>query len=185
MKNYDANQVLMSSGGGGKACSFPDPGTTHEGTIAAPPEARQERDYEPGNPGGGAPKFFPSGDPIMGVLVQLQTDERVDGDDDGRRTLYVEGRYLKEAVRDAVRAAGAQGLEVGGRLKVTFTHREDPMDKRSRKYWSVTYTPAGNASLMGQPATPAPQQPPAAPQVQWTDEQIAAARAAGVQLPGM
>jgi len=162
-QTYDANAVLMG-GGGPKGWKFEDPGTTRTGTIAEPPKAVQERDYDPSNPGGGAPKVFPSGDPIMGVHVVVQTTERdpsIDGDD-GRRTFYIEGRYIKEAVREAIRNAGAPGLEVGGQISVTFTHREDPMDKRSRKFWNVTYTPAGNAALMGEP-TPAAQPAAAAP----------------------
>lgn len=174
-QTYDANQVLMG-GGGPKGWSFAEPGTTRTGTIAEPPQAKQERDYDPNNPGGGNPKFFPSGDPIMGIHVVVQTTERdasIDGDD-GRRTFYIEGRYLKEAVREGVRNAGAPGLEVGGQLTVTFTHREDPADKRSRKFWSVQYVPAANAQLMGDAPTPAPQAAPtgqgwshAAPTQQW------------------
>lgn len=159
-QTYDANAVLMG-GGGPKGWSFADPGTTRTGTIADTPKAVQERDYDPNNPGGGAPKVFPSGDPIMGVHVVVQTTERdvtIEGDD-GRRTFYIEGRYLKEAVREGVRTAGASGLEVGGQITVTFTHREDPADKRSRKFWAVQYVPAGNAALMGAPAV---QQPVAA-----------------------
>lgn len=146
---YDANAVLMG-GGGPKGWKFADPGDTHTGTIAETPKAVQEREYDPNNPGGGAPKTFPSGDPIMGVHVVLQTTEKdmTDAEDDGKRTFFCEGRYLKEAVRNAVRTAGGNGLEVGGQLTVTFTHREDPMDKRSRKFWDVKYVPAANATLM-------------------------------------
>lgn len=164
--HYDANDVLMG-GGGSPAWKFDEPGTTREGTIASPPQAKQEREYDPNNPGGGALKVFPSGDPIMGVVVEVQTSERDphNREDDGRRTFYIEGRYIKEAVRNAVRNAGARGLEVGGAIRVTFTHREDPMDKRSRKYWDVVYTPAGNTALMTPEttpqATPAPQAAPA------------------------
>lgn len=185
-QQYDANAVLMG-GSNAAGWKFADPGATHTGTIAEAPKAVQEREYDKDNPGGGAPKFFPSGDPIMGVHVVLQTDERDASieDDDGRRTFYCEGRYIKEAVRNAVRNAGANGLEVGGRLTVTFTHREDPMDKRSRKFWQVEYAPAGNAALMdGQPQqqaappapqpTPAPAQPAPAAQPAPSDEQMAA-----------
>lgn len=162
--NYDANDILMGAGGP-PAWKFEDPGTTREGTITSPPQARQEREYDPNNPGGGALKVFPSGDPIMGVHVEVQTIERDAGrpEDDGKRTFYIEGRYIKEAVREAVKRTGARGLEVGGQLRVTFTHREDPMDKRSRKFWTVVYTPAGNAALMAdqQPTMPVAQ--PVAP----------------------
>lgn len=143
------NDVLMG-GGGAPAAKFPNPGDTIRGRVAAPPQAYQERDYDPKNPGGGAPKTYPSGDPIMAVYVDLATDLRDPSvqDDDGTRRLYIEGRYLKEDVRNAIRAAGASGLEVGGTLTVSFTHREDPMDRGSRKYWQVEYVPAGNAALM-------------------------------------
>src|SRR5436190_9543258 len=125
----DANTILMG-GSAAPAWKFEEPGTTHTGTIASPPTARQEREYDPHNPGGGALKFFPSSDPIMGVITEVQTSERdpANPEDDGRRTFYIEGRYIKEAVRNAVRDAGAQGLDVGGQLAVTFTHREDPQD---------------------------------------------------------
>jgi len=172
---YDANAVLMGAGGA-PAASFPNPGDTWEGKLVSPPIARQEQDYDPNNPGAGKPKVFPSGDPIMGVLVDIATNMRDASieNDDGTRRLYIEGRYLKAAVRDAVRVAGASGLEVGGHLKITFTHREDPADKRSRKFWQVTYTPAANAALMSDP-TPVAQQaptgwqtPPATPPPAWT-----------------
>lgn len=143
---YDANDILMG-GSHAPAWKFDQPGTTRTGVIASPPTARQERDYDANNPGGGALKTFPSGDPIMGIVIDVATDERLGGDDDGKRTFYVEGRYLKEAVRNGVRASGAQRLEVGGRLTVTFTHREDPQDKRSRKYWQVQYLPAAQTAL--------------------------------------
>lgn len=159
-QTYDANQILMG-GGGSPAWKFEDPGTTREGTVAAKPQPKQEREYDPKSPGAGALKFYPSGDPIMGITVEVQTAERnpMNSEDDGKRTFYIEGKHLKEAVRNGVRNGGANGLEVGGQLRVTFTHREDPMDRRSRKYWDVTYTPAGNAILMGD-ASQAPAQQP-------------------------
>jgi hypothetical protein len=159
MTQQDPNDFLMGGGSSNPAWKFDEPGTTRVGAVIAI-KARQERDYDPKNPGQGAPKFFPSGDPIMGVLADLKTDERdpaIDGDD-GKRTFYIEGRYLKEAVREAVLAAGAKGLEPGGRISVTFTHREDPYDKRSRKFWQVQYVSAAQAHLM-QPS-PAPTAPP-------------------------
>lgn len=145
--HYDANDILMG-GGGSPAWKFETPGETRTGIISAAPQARQVREYDRNNPGGGALKFFPSGDPIMGIVIELDTDERRDQDDDGKRTFYVEGRYIKEAVRNAVRASGAQRLEIGGRLTVKFTHRENPHDTGSRKYWEATYVPAANNVLM-------------------------------------
>ncbi|WP_166412508.1 hypothetical protein [Sanguibacter sp. HDW7] len=163
-----ANDVLMG-GGGVPSAKFPNPGDTISGRILAPPSVYQERDYDPNNPGGGALKTYPSGDPIMSIYVDLATDLRdptIDGDD-GTRRLFIEGRYLKGDVRDAVRNAGAAGLEPGGVITVSFTHREDPQDKRSRKYWQAAYQSAGNAALMaGAPVqAPAPVQQTVAAQV--------------------
>lgn len=158
-----ANDVLMG-GGGAPSAKFPNPGDSISGRIIAPPTVYQEREYDPNNPGGGAPKTYPSGDPIMSIYVDLATDLRdpTIQDDDGTRRLFIEGRYLKGDVRDAVRNAGASGLEPGGILTVAFTHREDPADKRSRKYWQASYVPAGNAALMvGNPASAAPAAAPA------------------------
>ncbi|NMF29615.1 hypothetical protein [Cellulosimicrobium aquatile] len=160
----NANDVLMG-GGGAPTAKFANPGDSIRGRIVAPPQAYQERDYVKDKPGGGDLKFYPSGDPIMSVYVDVQTDLHDPSieDDDGTRRVYIEGRYLKADVRNAVRAAGASGLEVGGTLELTFTHREDPDDKRSRKFWQAKYVPAGNAALMSNtpaqtnaPATAAP-----------------------------
>ncbi len=154
----DANDVLMGGGGGAPAVKFANPGDTVKGRIIAKPRTHQERDYDKDKPGQGALKVFPSGDPIMGITVELATDLRsptIEGDD-GTRTLWIEGQHLKAAVREAVRDGGAAGLEVGGVLELTFTHREDPMDKRSRKFWQATYTSAANAAVMAEPAAPNP-----------------------------
>lgn len=166
MTAQDPNQFLMN-GGGAPGVKFADPGATVEGTIVSF-VARQEREYDRNNPGQGALKFFKSGDPIMGIVVTLATTLRdpMLAHDDGQRSVYVEGQHLKAAVRTAVQAAGASGLEVGGRLRITFTHRENPADTGSRKYWTAEYTPAAqagaNAALaQGYPPAPAPQYPPA------------------------
>lgn len=159
----DANAILMG-GGGAPTWKFDGEGVRKSGKIVAPPQVKQEREYDPNNPGGGNPKFFPSGDPIMGIHVELQTDEG--GDADGRRTFYIEGKRLKDAVRDAVRTAGSNGLEVGGVLDVTLTNYDVPGDRRSGRNWRIVYTPAGNAALMDgapQAAPAAPAQPAPAP----------------------
>lgn len=155
----DANAVLMG-GAGAPALKFDNVGDRKVVTITAAPQVRQEREYDPNNPGGGAPKTFPSGDPIMGIFVDVREDAT--GED---HTFYIEGKRLKDAVKGAIRAAGGNGLEVGGKLDVTLTHYDVDGDRRSGRNWSIAYTPAGNAALMGAPsapaATPAPAPAPA------------------------
>jgi hypothetical protein len=111
--SIDANELLM--GGGSKAARFDGIGVTVTGRILDV-TAKQQTDFTTGEP-----KFWPNGDAMYQVLVRLQTEQHEDGDDDGVRTLYVKGKSLTGAVREAVRGAGAKGLEVGGTLTVTYT----------------------------------------------------------------
>lgn len=112
----DANELLM--GGGVKAISWKDHqiGHTVIGTIAEEPKAKQMTKYDSTEL-----DFWPSGDPKMQIVVTLATDLRDPGvdDDDGRRALFIEPRMMTP-VREAVRAAGAKGLSVGGKLAVRW-----------------------------------------------------------------
>jgi hypothetical protein len=152
MSTNDANDILM---GGVKVPSagFAEPEASWSGVIVSPPKAYQERKYEPNNPGGGVLLTYESGDPIMSLYVDIQTKVRESGieDDDGIRRLYIQGKRMKEAVRNAVAGTGAKGLEVGATLGIKFTHREDPADKRSAKNYIAYYKPglpAANDFLM-------------------------------------
>lgn len=167
----DPNDFLMGGGDGVPSAKFPDPGVTVAGTITAPPKAYQEREYnQTTGRSDGEFKTFPSGDPIMGLSVDLQTAERdpqIEGDT-GLRRLYVQGKLLKQTIREAILAAGGKGLEPGAHLTLTFTHREDPMDKRSAKFYTAQYVTAANVQMMGgapaaAPAPVAAAQPAAAP----------------------
>lgn len=157
----EANDFLM--GGGAKSAQFPDRayGTTVGGAIVRPPEVRQQTDKATGNP-----KFFDDGTPRNQLVVQVQTDQRADQNDDGVRAFYIKADMLR-AVREAVRAAGAPGLQVGGVLAVTYIRDEQGKGSIPKKIYTATYQPpaaqAANAMLMGQPAAPAPQQAYAQP----------------------
>jgi hypothetical protein len=157
----DANDLLM--GGGIKSAAFPDQqyGHTVAGTIVRPPQVRQQTDFDTGKP-----KFFDNGDPMMQIVVQVQTDLRDPGDssDDGVRAFYLRGQ-MQAAVREAVRAVGAKGLEVGGFLAVRYV-KDEPNSRgrgKDKKVYAAKYTaPAdqsANDALMAgdHPAvTPAP-----------------------------
>lgn len=77
-------------------------------------------------------KFYPSGDPVMGVRVYMETTP---GDESSRVTLWAQGKLLMKAIAVAFRAAGAQDLEVGADLAVTFTG----YDGRAKTY-SAAYS---------------------------------------------
>lgn len=133
----DANDVLMG-GGGFPAVKFDVLRVWKGGRIVAKPTTRQETEF-----GTGKPKTYPkSGDPIMGILVDVQTDERTDAEDDGIRRIYVEGKRLKDAVRAGVMASGASGLEVGGQLFVAWVGEEQGQGATPAKVYEARYYPS-------------------------------------------
>jgi hypothetical protein len=188
MTNTTAEQFLL--GGGGKSARFETIGTTVTGTIAQPPQVRQQSHMETG-----VPLTWDNGDPKMQLVVQLQTTERLDGDDDGMRNLYVKGskdpssKSLHAAVAGAVQAAGAKGLEVGATLTVQYIG--DGVSKTKGfnppKQYAAKYEAPNAAGFLGiQPGEQvntttgeiAPQQ--AIAPVGPTPEQVAAVKAAGL-----
>lgn len=155
----DPNAFLM--GGGGKSAKFETHGATITGTVARMPELRQQTDMKTGEA-----EAWPNGDPKMQLVVALQTSELdpADPDDDGVRNLYVKGSVKAEsksmhaAVKEAVRRAGAKGLEVGGTLTVTYTgdgvsttRGFDPP-----KQYEATYVSAAAGFLADAAPAPAP-----------------------------
>jgi hypothetical protein len=138
----DANDVLMG-GGGYPAIKFDTMRVWKGGTIVAKPTTRQETEF-----GTGKPKTYPkSGDPIYGLLVDVQTDERTDAEDDGIRRMYIEGKRLKDAVREGVTASGAPGLATGGKLFVAWVGEEQGQGATPAKVYEARYYP---------PVTPVP-----------------------------
>lgn len=147
-----ANDLLM--GGGVAAAKFPAIGTVITGRIVRAPEARQQTDIESGEP-----LTFANGDPRMQIVCPLATELRdpANPDDNGDRNLYIKGNMLN-AVRDAVKKAGAKGLEVGGTLTITYIADGEKKNRafNAPKLYSALYAPptaeAANALLMGAPA---------------------------------
>lgn len=176
----DANSFLM--GGGTASAKFEHIGSSITGRIARAPEVRQQTDLTTGEP-----STWPSGEPKMQLVIALQTDQRdpETPDDDGIRAVYVKGKSLTEAVRSAVKKAGAKGIEVGGTLTVTYVS-DGEVTKRGfnpPKLYSATYAPpsaqAANEFL-------GVTQPPADPLAGLTDAQrqaILAASASQTSTP--
>jgi hypothetical protein len=121
MTNY-ANPNAFLMGGGAKSAKFENEGDKVVGTITSM-EVRQQTDIKTG-----APLTWPNDDPMMQLVVTLNTDERDDEEDDGARTLYIKGQ-MKKAVQDAVRKSGARGLAEGGRLGVKFISTAAPKQR--------------------------------------------------------
>lgn len=188
-----ADDFLMG-GGGAPSAKFPTPGTIVGGRITEKPTVEQQRDIKTGEK-----KFWNDGNLMMQLVVTVQTDERDPQveEDDGRRRLFVKGQ-LKNAIADAVRTAGARGLEVGGTLTVTYTHDGLATQRgfNPPKQYAATYVAAAATELHtpdpgipAQPAVPgltaqqyaAAQQNPATAAL--LAQQQAAAQAAVAQTP--
>ncbi|MEU8717513.1 hypothetical protein [Streptomyces sp. NPDC048663] len=149
----DANSFLMG-GGGAPTAKFPTPGTTVGGRITEPPSLDQQRDIKTGEK-----KFWSNGDPMMQLVVTVQTDQRDPAieDDDGKRRIFVKGQ-MKNAVADAVRTTGAKGLEVGGTLWVRYTHdgQSAGTGMSPPKQYEARYVSAATNALGAHQPVPSP-----------------------------
>ena len=118
----DVNEYLF--GGGAKAFQFNTIGDICRGTVVKA-EMRQQTSIE------GVPLNWDDGRPRMQLVVELQTDEHVDDDDDGIRTLYAkggrfeiaegEGQSMRDAIADAMKEQKEKSLDPGDELAVGFT----------------------------------------------------------------
>jgi hypothetical protein len=142
----NGNDALMAASGTPWA-KWPTKGDVVTGTVVEGPTLRQSRDYDTG-----LPATFPSGDPKMEIVVIIQTAERSADyeDDDGRRQVVMKrNKNLHSAVRAAVKASGAKGLEEGGALAITLTDVQQKKNDKGMKYtenqYSATYRPPSAA----------------------------------------
>jgi hypothetical protein len=184
MSTPQSADAYLMGGGGAPTAKFPTPATRVEGFITEKPSVQQQRD-----PADGKPKFWTDGNPMMQLVVTVQTvlrDPTIQ-DDDGRRRIFVKGQ-MKHAIQDAVKLVGGAGLEVGGYLAVTYTHDGQKTNNafNAPKQYRAEYTSPAAAELQQPaPAAPAvPQQTYAAPAPQplpvvpgLTAQQVAAAQA--------
>lgn len=161
----DPNAILMGSGSPG--LKFETVGTSYTGTVVAEPTASQQTDFKTK-----LPETWPDGSPKMQVLVQLSTGLRdpQKPDDDGTRTLYIKGKELTAAIRNAVKASGANGIHAGGILTVQYVADGQAANANmsAPKLYAATYQPpavsfAGVTAPQTAPAAPA-QQPAVQPQ---------------------
>jgi hypothetical protein len=152
----DPSQFL--TGSGALTAKFATHGTTVSGTIASEPQVSQQTAF-----GTNEPLVWSDGSPRLQLIVELETPE-------GLQKLYVKSG-LKNAVSDAVRAAGQKGLQVGGTLTVTYTGDAAPARAgiAGAKIYAASYSapaPTAVAVPAGPPIIPAPKmQTPAGPPV--------------------
>lgn len=179
MSNDSSNFLF---GGSAKYASFPTIGTTYSGAITDTPVETQRTDIKDGTP-----LTWDNGKPITQLEVKIQTgnpDEN-DPDDDGVRKLYIKGKSMTNAVRDAVKAAGSKKLEVGGRLTVTYIDNGVSSTKgfTPPKLYSASYeAPNASESFLSDRSDPWESAAPAPLPTGLSDEAKAALEAAGLSF---
>lgn len=118
--SQSASDLIM--GGGAPSAKFLTAGTIVRGKVLETATS-QQREFIPGG-GVGDLLYWKDGSPRMQAVITVQTDDRDPEivDDDGKRRIFVSSRRMKEAIREALIAAGKRVIEVGGELAVQFTH---------------------------------------------------------------
>lgn len=177
--DMDPRSFIMGNGCPG--FSFVRPGDRIVGQIISEPKLQQMKVWRNGQPTDEL-AFWPSMDPKMQLAFQVQTqfrnyegirDPKRESPDDGRRTVYVNGKHREAALRRAIQAAGAEWLEVGGWYDETYTG--DDYESKAGikpKLAEVRYAPPSAAFRAAQaqaepPQQVAPVQPPVTQQAGW------------------
>lgn len=113
MTQTDPNQFLMQSSV--KSFKFSTVGATAKGSIVSL-DMFQQRDIKTNEP-----KFWDKEQtqPMLQLRIVLQTDAKDDENDDGQRAIYAKGN-MQQAVREAIKGAGRDKIEVGGTLAVKY-----------------------------------------------------------------
>lgn len=184
----DPNAFLM--GAAVPSMRWDHPGATCSGRVVHR-ETRLQTVF-----GTGEVKKWPSGDPMYQLVVHIQTSLRDPSieNDNGTRAIYIKGKNFTDAARDAVREAGALGIEVGGMISVVYTG--DDMTSKAPikpKMFQVRYQAApqmqqqpmqqGFPSAYNQAPQPQYQRPQSPADVQWSQPQWDASPAQRVGPP--
>lgn len=145
----DARSLIMGTSSPAMSFNYPGDGVT--GRIITEPKAVQQTVYDPRNPASKEPAFWPSGDPKMQVIFQIQTNFRnYEGiknpdrtqPDNGARTIYLKGKHMERATAEAIRAVGADWLEIGGMVSYQYTGDDmTSMAGVKPKLFEVRYQP--------------------------------------------
>jgi hypothetical protein len=133
--DYDElDRMLM---GAPEAVKFPEVGTTISGRIHRV-YAVQQTDFETREP-----QWWDDGSPKMQVVAEIELQE-------GLRSLYISSKGLREAIREACRAAGS-GLREGGYLVVKYEKDGELFRKgiNPPKIYQAGYDAPGRKPIMG------------------------------------
>lgn len=112
---------------GAKYAQFKNVGDRVGGTIVSA-EERQATEYP-----SRTPKKWPDGNPMMEWVVTLRQK------DGAEVKVPFDTVAKKEAVRDAIRACGAPGLAIGGKLVLAHTGTEPSKAGAPKKLYEAVY----------------------------------------------
>ena len=134
----DPNSLIMGSGA--RSAKFINHKDEVWGIIMSA-ETRQQTEIN------GALKTYDDGNSMWQVVITLLTEQHEDDDDDGLRAVYAKGQMLK-AIGDAVRKAGAKGIEDGGKLFVRYVGDAEPRQRgfNGAKQYIAKYDPPANTT---------------------------------------
>ncbi|WP_346921366.1 hypothetical protein [Glutamicibacter creatinolyticus] len=133
-----SNAFVQSVQPKGKGLKFQKIGDEHTFQITGVTE-RQATEYVPG--GQGAPKFFPSGDPIMEQVI-TGLDVNAASEDEAAVALYVDKKLLRQAIGRALLEAGVNEPQSGGTLRVRHSgfgvgkNPANPPKDFEAQYWA-------------------------------------------------
>lgn len=135
----------------GSSVKFTNPGDTFTGQVTAQPFEKQQTIFgTQGQLAYYAPKAGQvEGDPKMQIVVPMIDQAG------NEQTLYVASPRMKKAIGQAMTAAGANDISVGGVLTVTFTAFEQGKGAQPAKAFTASYQAPGAAPQQAAPAAPA------------------------------
>lgn len=116
--NIPSFDDIFNSTGGTRSAFNKDsqPGMSVTGTLASDPDVRQATDFQTKQPA----YFLKSGKPKFEVVFDLQTNQRDDQDDDGRRSVWVHWWGVqRDALTEAFKQFGRKPHK-GDTMTVTF-----------------------------------------------------------------
>lgn len=134
----DANQLLLTGGKAPESVDFGQtPPATVAGTLLSGPTSYHAREFDKANPGQGPLRYWPDGNPVYGVFLDLDIPGM------GIRRLYVEKLRMTTAIQQAMLRAGVRKVEPGGWLSVMWTGTEAGQGNLPANTYFAEYRPAG------------------------------------------
>ncbi len=180
---------ILAGGSGVPAAKFKEHGDKVSGALVGK-DTQHKAKFNPSDPSDKSElQYFKSGDPVLELILDLQTEERKDSDDNGVRRVYVPFQMqqaLQQAVSDAgiKNAAGKPHLPLGAHVDITHTHSVPSKGGGSpRKEYKVVVSGAAD-KLVEKPKNGVAKTAVEADAPALTEQTKQLMREAGIPIPG-